>query len=347
MEQILGPLLQRASARLGGASARRRALRPVLERAAERAVGVAADVEVDPISGALSVMVFRRVVEQGDRPDEITLAEARAIDAGVELGDELGCGVRLDQLGPYLRGALVVPAEQYDALHELLHELMWDHDVLAAVPVRASDSADVVARLVARLRDGPFAERLLPGCDPVELEAHEMMLGGMLPRPFRELLAGIGGMQPVEGAPGLCLGEQGHRLLSPLEAQQHHAEWTRRHERPLSAVLDGEAPRTRWSIDWVPMAVGRRSAEDTALLVVDPLGSTADKPGGVLCLSLEQPGFWVLGVDVAGLSYVWHMLALHDLLEHQRPGAGDPIVAGKAEAMVRHLLPDLRWVDAD
>jgi len=348
MEQILGPLMQRAADQLGGPTALHRSLSAVLERAARRALGSDASVEVD-LSGHISVMVFRRVVEGPRSPSEIDLLDARGIDADVELGDELGCVVQLDRLAPHLRGALVVPAEQYAPLEGLLSDLMWDHDVLAGVPRRAAEPKEAISRLVARLRNGPFAEHLRPGCDPVELEAHEKMLGGALPHRYCELLRGVGGFESSEDIPGLSLVSQGYRLLSPATSQREHAEWTRWRDQAHNGPVDPEGgPQviSRWSTDWLPLAVGSRGAEDTSLLVIDPRARLADRPGELVILSTEEPGWWVLGVDLAGLAHVWHTLALHDLLQFQVPGQGDPIMAAKAESMARHLLPDLRWVEA-
>lgn len=348
MEQILGPLLKRAVHQLGEPQRLRRSLGAVLERAARRALGVDADVEVDPLSGSISIVVFRRVVEHPVEPAEIELAEARVIDAGASVGDELGCMVDLNVLAPYLRGALVVPVEQYDPLQSLLSDLMWDLEVLPTVARRSAAPDAIIGRMVAGLHDGPFARSLRPGCDPVELEAHEMMLGCMLPRRYRELLSRVGGMHDRAETPLLSLGREGFRLLSPAEAQAEHVEWTRRYEPMAAASGDGVAPGcVMWNTDWLPMALGYRGAEPTSMLVVDPLGSTAERPGELLGLSMETPGWWNLGVDVAGLAHVWHTLAVHGLLEYQAPGAGDPVVAAKAEAMVRHLLPKLRWIDAD
>jgi NusA N-terminal domain len=348
MDQILGPLLQRAAAELGSPEQLRRALAVVLERAARRAVGGDVDIEVDVEAGTLSVVVFRSVVDRRPEADEIELQEARAIDPDAQLGDELGCAVDLDTLAPHLRGALLVPAEQYPALELLLGDLLWDLEVVRALPRRPAELETAVARLLARLRSSVFAPQLRPGCDAVEIEAHEMMLGGSLPLALRQLLAGTAGMEDVRGAPRLSLGRQGFRLLSPLEAQQEHAEWTqRRDEVPPRATWPAGVvwPAQAWNADWLPIAVGSRGAEPTDLLVVDPIGAAADQPGELLCVSFEEAGWWALGIDITGLAHVWLMLRDHGLLEYRAPGV-DPIATAKAEALVQHLMPRRRWVDA-
>jgi hypothetical protein len=348
MDQILGPLLQRAAAEIGSREQLRRSLAVVLERAARRAVGGDVDIEVDVDAGTLSVLVFRSVVEGQPDADEIELEDARAIDPDAELGDELGCAVELDALAPHLRGALLVPAEQYPALESLLRDLMWDFEVVRALPRRPADLETAVARLLAMLSGSAFAKQLRPGCDAVEIEAHEMMLGGALPPALRQLLAGTAGMEDVAGAPQLSLGRPGFRLLSPLEAQKEHADWTqRRDEVPPRATWPAGVvhPAHAWNADWLPVAVGSRGAEATDLLVVDPIGAAADQPGELLCVSFEEAGWWALGIDIAGLAHVWLTLHEHGLLEHRAPGV-DPIATGKAEVLVQHLLPRRRWVDA-
>lgn len=349
MQQILGPLLERAAAEIGGAETLRRALGVVLERAARRVVGGDADIEVDVEAGTLSVVVFRRVVEGKAEDDEIELEQARAIDPDAELGYELGCAVELETLAPHLRAALLVPAEQYLALESLLADLLWDGEVVRMLPRRGSDNETAVARLLAALRGSAFGPRLRPGCDAVELEAHEMMLGGALPPGLRELLAGTAGMEDGPGASRLSLGRQGFRLLSPLESQQEHAAWTERRDRlpPRGSpgAAGGRHPARAWNTDWLPLAVGSRGAEPTDLLVVDPIGAAADQPGELLCVSFEAPGWWALGIDVPGLAHVWLTLHEHGLLEYRAPGV-DPIAAAKAEVLVQHLLPRRRWVGA-
>lgn len=347
MDQILGPLLRRAAEELGSLEQLRRSLTVVLDRAARRAVCGDVDIEVDVEAGVVSVLSFRSVVEGEPEADEIRLEDARAIDSDAELGDELGCAVELDVLAPHLRGALLVPAEQYPALESLLSDLLWDIEVVRALPRRPPDLETAVARLLETLRDGELSALLRPGCDAVEIEAHELMLGGSLPPALRELLAGTAGMHDVPG-PRLSLGRQGYRLLSPLEAQQEHAEWTKRREQipPRSAWTAGTVhPERAWNADWLPIAVGSRGAAATDLLVVDPIGSAADQPGELLCVSFEEAGWWALGIDVAGLAHVWLTLHEHGLLEYRPPGV-DPIATGKTEVLVQHLLPRRRWVDA-
>lgn len=347
MDQILGPLLERAAAELGGTEQLRRALGVVLERAARRAVGGYADIELDLEAGTLSVLVFRRVVDGSPGEDEIDLEHARAIDPEAEVGYELGCAVDLDALAPHLRAALLVPAEQYPALESLLADLLWDHEVVRALPRRPSELDTAVERLLEALQHSPFGPQLRAGCDAVELEAHEMMLGGTLPPALRRLLAGAAGMEDVPGAPRLSLGRQGFRLLSPLESQQEHAEWTARREQasPRASWAVGGHPARAWNTDWLPVALGCRGAEPTDLLVVDPIGAAADRPGELLSVSFEEAGWWALGIDVSGLAHVWLTLHEHGLLEHHAPGV-DPIATAKAEALVQHLLPRRRWVDA-
>lgn len=358
MEHILGPLLQRAAHELGSPELLRRTLGVVLERAARRAAGGDADIEIDVEAGTLSVVVFRSVVDGNPSEDEIDLEQARAIDPEAELGYELGCAVELDALAPHLRGALLVPAEQYPALEGLLSDLLWDSEVVRALPRRPSDLDTAVERLLTALRDSVFAPQLRAGCDAVELEAHEMMLGGSLPPALRRLLSGAAGMAEASGAPRLSLGWQGFRLLSPLESQQEHADWTERREQASRVGMDGGVdggtgaaaaaashPALAWNTDWLPIAVGSRGAEPTDLLVVDPIGAAADQPGELLCVSFEEPGWWALGIDVAGLAHLWLTLHEHGLLEYRAPGV-DPIATGKAEMLVQHLLPRRRWVDA-
>lgn len=348
MHQILGPLLQRAAAEIGGPEALRRSLAAVLERAARRAVGGDVDVEIDVEAGTVAVLEFRSVVEGPAEADEIELEEARAIDPAADVGDELGCAVELDDLAPHVRGALVVVAEQYAAFEALLRDLYWDVEVVRALPRRPADLETAVPRLLAALREGPFAAGLRPGCDAVELQAHELMLGGSLPPALRQLMAGTAGLEDGPGAPLLSLGGTGFRLLSPLESQQEHAAWTQRREevpplasRPAGAVYPAHA----WNTDWLPIAVGSRGAEPTDLLVVDSTGATADRPGELLSVSFEEAGWWALGIEVAGLAHLWLVLYEHGLLAYQPPGV-DPIATAKAEALVQHLMPRRRWVDA-
>ncbi len=346
MDQILGPLLRRAAAEIGGPEQLHRSLGVVLERAARRAVGGDVDIELDVNAGTLSVLAFRSVVDRMPEADEIGLEEARAIDSDAELGDELGCVVELDALAPHLRGAMLVPAEQYPALERLLSDLLWDLEVVRTLPRRPADLETAVDRLLEVLRTSGFGPQLRPGCDAVEIEAHELMLGGSLPTALRQLLAGTAGMN--EAGPRLSLGRLGYRLLSPLEAQQEHAEWSRRRDdAPPRGLWPGGAthPAHAWNADWLPIAVGSRGAEPTQLLAVDPIGSAADQPGELVSISLEEAGWWALGIDVAGLARVWLTLHEHGLLEYRAPGA-DPIATGKAEALVQHLLPRRRWVDA-
>jgi hypothetical protein len=349
MVQILGPLLRRAAAEIGGVEPLRRSLAAVLERAARRAMGADVDVEIeiDVDVGTLSVLAFRSVVEGPAGADEIELQQAQAIDPDADLGDALGCAVELDALAPHVRGALVAPAEHYPVLEGFFRDLFWDVEVVRKLSRRPTvDTA--VERLVATLREGPFAAGLRPGCDAVELHAHELMLGGSLPPALRRLLAGTAGMDDVPGAPRLSLGRAGFRLLSPLEAQAEHAAWTQRRDEvpprgsgPAGAVH----PAFAWNTDWLPIALGSRGAEPTELLLVDPIGVAADRPGELLCMSFDAPGWWALGLEVDGLAHLWLMLHERGLLVHRPPGV-DPIATGKAEALVQHLMPRRRWVDA-
>jgi hypothetical protein len=348
MHQILGPLLWRAAAEVGGAEALGRSLAAVLERAARRGVSGDVDVELDVEAGTVAVIEFRRVVEGHAAADEIALGDAQAIDPAADVGDELGAAVALDDLAPHVRGALVVPAEQYAAFEALFRDLYWDVEVVRALPRRPADLETAVPRLLEALRRGPFAAGLRPGCDAVELQAHELMLGGALPPALHELLAGTAGMEGGPGAPLLSLGSAGFRLLSPLESQQEHAAWTQRREEvpPRGAWPPGTVqPAFAWNTDWLPIAVGSRGAAPTDLLVVDSTGATADRPGELLSVSFEAAGWWALGIDVSGLAHVWLVLAEHGLLAHAPPGV-DPIAAAKAEALVQHLMPRRRWVDA-
>ncbi|MCX4244926.1 NusA N-terminal domain-containing protein [Paraliomyxa miuraensis] len=345
MEQILGPLLRRAAAELGGAELLRRVLSTVLERAARRVVGSDAELEIELGDDAMTVLVFRRVVEGAPGEDEIELQEARAIDPEAEAGYELGCVLPLDAIAPQLRAALLVPAEQYPVLEALLADLLWDVEVVRSLPRRSSELDEIVDRLLQTLHEGSFGPLLCRGCDEVELQAHELMLGGLLPPALRQLLSGTAGMKDRPGAPRLGLGRQGFRLLSPLESQEEHAAWTERREQVREGVLDDGHPARAWNTDWLPLAVGSRGAEATELLVVDPIGAAADLPGELLSVSFEEPGWWALGIDVAGLAHVWLTLHEHGLLEYVPPGV-DPIASAKAEVLVQHLLPRRRWVDA-
>lgn len=348
MDQILGPLLERAATELGGPEVLRRSLAAVLERAARRAVAGVVDVEIDVDAGTVSVLEFRGVVEGTADADEIELREAQAIDPDADVGDELGCAVELDALQPHLRGALVVPAEQYPAFEALFRDLFWDVEVVRMLPRRPAELETAVGRLVDALGSGPFAAWLRPGCDAVEMQAHELMLGGSLPPALRQLLAGTAGLADAPGAPRLSLGGVGFRLLSPLESQQEHAAWTQRREEvpPRAAWAAGTSyPAHAWNTDWLPIALGSRGAEPTCLLVVDSIGATADQPGELLSVSFEEAGWWALGIDVSGLAHVWLVLHEHGLLEYQPPGV-DAIATAKAEALVQHLLPRRRWVDA-
>jgi hypothetical protein len=243
---------------------------------------------------------------------------------------------------------LVVPAEQYPAFEALLRDLFWDVEVVRALPRRPPELETTVERLVAMLQAGPFAASLRPGCDAVEMQAHELMLGGSLPPELRRLLAGTAGMADAPSAPLLSLGRTGFRLLSPLEAQQEHVAWTERREAgpPRASGPAGVVhPSWAWNTDWLPIALGSRGAGPTDLLVVDPIGATADRPGELLSVSFEDAGWWALGVDVGGLAHVWLVLHEHGLLEYRPPGV-DPIATAKAEALVQHLMPRRRWVDA-
>lgn len=349
MDQILGPLLRRAAAEIGGSEPLRRSLATVLERAARRGMGADVDVEIeiDVGVGTVSVLAFRSVVEGRAEADEIELEEARAIDPDAELGDALGCAVELDVLAPHVRGALVVPAEHYPALEAFFRDLFWDVDVVRALPRRPPELETAVDRLVAALRRGPFAAGLRPGCDAVELHAHELMLGGSLPPSLRQLLAGTAGMEDAPDALRLSLGRAGFRLLSPLESQQEHAAWTERREAvpPRTSWGPGVVhPAFAWNTDWLPIALGSRGGAPTELLVVDPIGVAADRPGELLSVSFEEPGWWALGIDVAGLAHLWLVLDEHGLLVHAPPGV-DPVATGKVEALVQHFMPRRRWVD--
>ena len=61
--------------------------------------------------------------------------------------------------------------------------------------------------------------------------------------PVAALVAGTAGMEDAPDGPRLSLGRAGYRLLSPLEAQQEHAEWTQRREEvpPRSTWPDAKA----------------------------------------------------------------------------------------------------------
>ena len=160
----------------------------------------------------------------------------------------------LDGLAPFLEGALVVSAEQYAPLRTLLADLMWDREVLAAVPQTVPDPREAVPQLVDALQRSPFARWLRPGCDSYELEAHAMMLGRPLPRELRTLLGAIGGMEAMPLAPTLTLAGHGYRLLGPGEAQQQHAEWTRRRDDPQQQAGGTTHPAQAWDTDWLPVA---------------------------------------------------------------------------------------------
>jgi len=219
-------------------------------------------------------------------------------------------------------------------------------DMIPAPLLDDGPDMDAVERLVAALRSSPFAASLRPGCDAVEMQAHELMLGSSLPPALRQLLAGTAGME--DPTPRLSLGSVGFRLLSPLESQQEHAAWTQRREEvpPRGQwAADAVYPAHAWNTDWLPIAVGSRGAEPTDLLVVDSIGATADQPGELLSVSFEEPGWWALGIDVSMLAHLWLVLNEHGLLEYRPPGV-DPITTAKAEALVQHLMPRRRWVDA-
>jgi N utilization substance protein A len=78
------------------------AVETALQTAAKKRFGQGENirVEIDPKSGEISVISIKTIVETVTNPKaEVSLAEARKIDEGAEIGDEIGALIEMDELG--------------------------------------------------------------------------------------------------------------------------------------------------------------------------------------------------------------------------------------------------------
>src|SRR4030066_2357794 len=78
------------------------AVKAALLSAAKKRFGVADNiqVEIDPKSGAIQVILIKRIVENVVNPkEEISLEEARKMDSESELGDEIGALIEIGDFG--------------------------------------------------------------------------------------------------------------------------------------------------------------------------------------------------------------------------------------------------------
>ncbi|MGE3154132.1 MAG: transcription termination factor NusA [Nitrospiraceae bacterium] len=78
------------------------AVESALQTAAKKRFGQGENihVEIDPKTGAISVVSVKTIVETVTNPKaEISLQEARKVDDGAELGDEIGSVIEMDELG--------------------------------------------------------------------------------------------------------------------------------------------------------------------------------------------------------------------------------------------------------
>jgi N utilization substance protein A len=78
------------------------AVETALQTAAKKRFGQGENirVEIDPKSGEISVVSIKTIVETVTNPKaEVSLAEARKVDDGAEVGDEIGALIEMDELG--------------------------------------------------------------------------------------------------------------------------------------------------------------------------------------------------------------------------------------------------------
>jgi N utilization substance protein A len=78
------------------------AVETALQTAAKKRFGQGENirVEIDPKSGEISVISIKTIVETVANPKaEVSLAEARKVDDGAEIGDEIGALIEMDELG--------------------------------------------------------------------------------------------------------------------------------------------------------------------------------------------------------------------------------------------------------
>ncbi len=78
------------------------AVETALQTAAKKRFGQGENirVEIDPKTGEISVISIKTIVETVTNPKaEVSLAEARKIDEGAEIGDEIGALIEMDELG--------------------------------------------------------------------------------------------------------------------------------------------------------------------------------------------------------------------------------------------------------
>ena len=78
------------------------AVESALQTAAKKRFGQGENihVEIDPKTGEISVVSVKTIVENVTNPKaEISLQEARKVDDGAEVGDEIGSVIEMDELG--------------------------------------------------------------------------------------------------------------------------------------------------------------------------------------------------------------------------------------------------------
>ena len=78
------------------------AVKSALQVAAKKCFGASDNiqVEIDPKSGEIQVILIKKIVEEVTNPkEEISLEEAKKIDAEAELGDEIGALIEVGDFG--------------------------------------------------------------------------------------------------------------------------------------------------------------------------------------------------------------------------------------------------------
>lgn len=78
------------------------AVKSALQTAAKKCFGAADNiqVEIDPKSGEIQVILIKKIVEMATNPkEEITLEEAKKIDSEADLGDEIGALIEMGDFG--------------------------------------------------------------------------------------------------------------------------------------------------------------------------------------------------------------------------------------------------------
>src|SRR3970040_3109571 len=99
------------------------AVKSALQVAAKKRFGVADNiqVEIDPKSGAIQVILIKKIVEEVTNPkEEISLDEARNMDSEAELGDEIGAVIEVGDFGRIAAQA----AKQ--VIFQKVREAEWD-----------------------------------------------------------------------------------------------------------------------------------------------------------------------------------------------------------------------------